>query len=163
MAQGPSFAQLAERMEEFADFDFAIATLNSFPPIEHELSKRLGRTADLLLLTHSGSIQSWGDELEAFLDRPSQNLVAITRYALSALPELGIDEDEFVSRHDDRLLLVAGDGGPPLPARPLHFESGSTLSLLIPLLIFGRPRRIFLFGADGGAESGPLQAPLLFL
>ena len=124
MAQGPSFAQLAERMEEFADFDFAIATLNSFPPIEHELSKRLGRTADLLLLTHSGSIQSWGDELEAFLDRPSQNLVAITRYALSALQELGIDEDEFVSRHDDRLLLVASDGGPPLPARPLHFEFG---------------------------------------
>ena len=162
MAQGPSFAQFAERMEEFAQFDFAIVTLNSFPPIEYELSKRLGRTADLLLLTHSGSIQSWGDELEAFLDRPSQNLVAITRYALSALPELGINEDQFLSRHGDRLLLVTADGGPPLPARPLHFESGSTLSLLIPLLLFGRPRRIFLFGADGGATPDHCKRPYFF-
>ena len=162
MAQGPSFAQFAERMQEFADFDFAIATLNSFPPIENELSKRLGRTADLLLLTHPGSIQSWHGEFEAFLDRPSQNLVAITRYALSALQEFGINEDEFVARHDDRFLLVVADGGAPLPARPLHFESGSTLSLLIPLLLFGRPRRIFLFGADGGANPHCCKRPYFF-
>jgi tetratricopeptide (TPR) repeat protein len=162
MAQGPSFAQFAERMQEFADFDFVIATLNSFPPIENELSKRLGRTADLLLLTHPGSIQSWHGEFEAFLDRPSQNLVAITRYALSALQEFGINEDEFVARHDDRFLLAVADGGAPLPARPLHFESGSTLSLLIPLLLFGRPRRIFLFGADAGANPDCCKRPYFF-
>src|ERR1700736_5240322 len=162
MAQGPSFAQFAERMQEFADFDFAIATLNSFPPIEHELSKGLGRTADLLLLTHPGSIQSWHGEFEAFVDRPSQNLVATTRYALSALSEFGINEDEFVSHHDNRFLVVVGDGGPPLPARPLHFESGSTLSLLIPLLLFGRPKRIFLFGADGGANTDRCKRPYFF-
>jgi tetratricopeptide (TPR) repeat protein len=162
MAQGPSFAPFAERMQEFADFDFAIATLNSFPPIEDELSKRLGRTADLLLLTHPGSIQSWHSEFEAFADRPSQNLVATTRYALSALSEFGINEDEFVARHDDRFLLVVADGGPPLPARPLHFESGSTLSLLIPLLLFGRPRRIFLFGADGGGNPDHCKRPYFF-
>jgi len=162
MAQGPSFAQFAERMQEFADFDFAIATLNSFPPIEHELSKGLGRTADLLLLTHPGSIQSWHGEFEAFVDRPSQNLVATTRYALSALQEFGINEDEFVARHDDRFLLVVADGGPPLPTRPSHFESGSTLSLLIPLLLFARPRRIFLFGADGGGNPDHCKRPYFF-
>jgi tetratricopeptide (TPR) repeat protein len=162
MAQGPSFAQFAQRMQEFADFDFAIATLNSFPPIEHELSKGLGRTADLLLLTHPGSIQSWHGEFEAFVDRPSQNLVATTRYALSALQEFGINEDEFVARHDDRFLLVVADGGPPLPTRPSHFESGSTLSLLIPLLLFARPRRIFLFGADGGGNPDHCKRPYFF-
>jgi hypothetical protein len=162
MVQGPSFAQFAERMQEFADFDFAIATLNSFPPIEEELSKGLSRTADLLLLTHPGSIQSWYGEFEAFVARPAQNLVATTRYALSALSELGINEDDFVSRHDNRFLLVVSDGGPPLPRRPLHFESGSTLSLLIPLLLFGRPRRIFLFGADGGANPSHYKRPYFF-
>jgi tetratricopeptide (TPR) repeat protein len=162
MAQGPSFAQFAERMQEFTGFDFAIATLNSFPPIEDELSKRLGRTADVLLLTHPGSIQSWYGEFAAFLDRPSRNLVATTRYALSALSELGINEDEFVARHDNRFLLVVADGGPPLPARPLHFESGSTLSLLMPLLLFGRPKRIFLFGADGGANTDRCKRPYFF-
>src|ERR1700730_12535058 len=162
MVQGPSFAQFAERMQEFADFDFAIATLNSFPPIEEELSKGLSRTADLLLLTHPGSIQSWYGEFEDFVARPAQNLVATTRYALSALSELGINEDDFVSRHDNRFLLVVSDGGPPLPRRPLHFESGSTLSLLIPLLLFGQPRRIFLFGAAGGTNPSHCKRPYFF-
>jgi tetratricopeptide (TPR) repeat protein len=162
LAQGPSFAQFAARMHEFADFDFAIATLNSFPPIERELSERINRRADVVLLTHPGSVQSWHGELEAFLDRPSPNLMATTRYALSALAELGIDEDEFIARHDDRFLFVVAGDGPPLPARPLHFETGSTLSLLIPLLLFGRPRRIFLFGADGGASADFCKRPYFY-
>jgi hypothetical protein len=162
MAQGPSFAEFVERIMEFSTFDFAIATLNSFPPIEQELSKGLGRTADLLLLTHPGSLQSWHQELEAFLGRSSRNLLVTTRYALSALAELAINQDEFVTRHDQRLLLVVADGGPPLPARPLHFETGPTLPLLISLLLLGRPRRIFLFGADGGANPDRCKRPYFF-
>ena len=162
MAQGPSFTQFAERMHEFADFDFAIATLNSFPPIERELSQRLNRHADVLLLTHPGSIQSWHAEFEDFLNRPSPNLVATTRYALTALSELGTNEEEFVAHHDNRFLYVVADGGPPLPARPLHFETGGTISLLIPLLLFGRPKRIFLVGADGGVNPLFRKRPYFF-
>src|SRR5215471_13066757 len=37
LLQGPSFATFAARLHEFAGFEFAVATLNSFPPIEREL------------------------------------------------------------------------------------------------------------------------------
>ena len=73
-----------------------------------------------------------------------------------------MSEREFVARHDKRLLLVHSDGGPPLPSRPLHFENGPSVSLLIPLLLFARPRRIFLFGADGGSNPSFSKRPYFY-
>ena len=152
MLQGPSFADFVTHAHEFGRFDFAVATINSFPPIEEELSRGINRGADILLISHPGTIQAWHRELEDFLSRSSPNLLVTTRYALSALNDFGSDQDAFITRHDERLLLIQPYGGPPIPSRPLHFEHGSTISFLIPLLLFSRPRRIFLFGADGGAN-----------
>jgi len=39
LLQGPSFATFAARLNEFAGFEFAIATLNSFPPVEQQLRR----------------------------------------------------------------------------------------------------------------------------
>jgi tetratricopeptide (TPR) repeat protein len=161
LLQGPSFATFAARLHEFAGFEFAIATLNSFPPIEREL-RRINRCADILLFTQPGSIRSWYPELMEFLARSSPNLVVANHYALSGLSEFGVSEREFVTRHDKRLLLVHSDGGPPLPSRPLHFENGPSVSLLIPLLLFARPRRIFLFGADGGSNPTFSKRPYFY-
>ena len=58
LLQGPSLATFAARLHEFAGFEFAIATLNSFPPIEQEL-RRINRYADILLFNQPGSICSW--------------------------------------------------------------------------------------------------------
>jgi Flp pilus assembly protein TadD len=58
MLQGPSFATFAARLEEFAGFEFAVATLNSFPPVEQEL-RRIDRHADVLLFAQPGSVRSW--------------------------------------------------------------------------------------------------------
>jgi len=44
----------------------------------------------------------------------------------------------------------------------LHFENGPTVSLLIPLLLFARPRRIFLFGADGGSNPSFSKRPYFY-
>jgi tetratricopeptide (TPR) repeat protein len=161
MLQGPSFATFAARLEEFADFEFAVATLNSFPPVEQEL-RRIDRHADVLFFAQPGSVRSWHSELMAFLARPYANLVVTNRYALYGFSEFGVSESEFIARHDKRLLLVHSDGGPPLPSRPLHFENGSSLSLLIPLLLFARPRRIFLFGADGGLNPSFSKRPYFY-
>ena len=160
LLQGPSFATFAARLHEFAGFEFAIATLNSFPPIEREL-RRINRCADILLFTQPGSIRSWHPELMEFLARSSPNLVVANRYALSGLSEFGVSEREFVARHDKRLLLVHSDG-PPLPSRPLHFDNGPSVSWLIPLLLFARPRRIFLFGADGGSNPSFSKRPYFY-
>jgi tetratricopeptide (TPR) repeat protein len=161
MLQGPSFATFAARIEEFSDFEFAVATLNSFPPVEQEL-RRIGRQADVLLFAQPGSVRSWHSELTEFLARPAANVVVANRYALYGFSEFGVSESEFIARHDERLLLVHSDGGPPLPSRPLHFENGSSLSLLIPLLLFARPRRIFLFGADGGSNPSFSKRPYFY-
>jgi tetratricopeptide (TPR) repeat protein len=161
LLQGPSFATFAARLHEFADFEFAIATLNSFPPVEQEL-RRIKRHADILLFTQPGSVRSWHPELMKFLARSPPNLVVANRYALSGLSGFGVSEREFVARHDKRLLLVHSDGGPPLPSRPLHFENGPSVSLLIPLLLFARPRRIFLFGADGGSNPNFGKRPYFY-
>jgi tetratricopeptide (TPR) repeat protein len=161
LLQGPSFATFAARLYEFAGFEFAVATLNSFPPVEHEL-RRIDRHADVLLFAQPGSVRSWQSELMEFLTRPSPNLVVANRYALSGFSKFGASENEFIARHDKRLLLVHSDGGPPLPSRPLHFENGSSLSLLIPLLLFARPRRIFLFGADGGSNPSFSKRPYFY-
>jgi tetratricopeptide (TPR) repeat protein len=161
MLQGPSFATFAERLEEFADYEFAVATLNSFPPVEHEL-RRIKRQADVLLFAQPGSVRSWHLELMTFLARPSANMVVTNRYALYGFSEFGLNETEFVARYDKKLLLVHSDGGPPLPSRPLHFENGSSLSLLLPLLLFARPRRIFLFGADGGSNPNFNKRPYFY-
>jgi len=161
LLQGPSFATFAARLHEFAGFEFAIATLNSFPPVEQEL-RRINRHANILLFTQPGSIRSWHPELMKFLARSPPNLVVANQYALSGLSEFGLSEREFVARHDKRLLLVHSDGGPPLPARPLHFENGPSVSLLISLLLFARPRRIFLFGADGGSNPNLTKRPYFY-
>jgi tetratricopeptide (TPR) repeat protein len=161
MLQGPSFAAFAARLEEFAEFEFAVATLNSFPPVEQEL-RRIDRHAEVLLFAQPGSVRSWHSELTEFLARPAANVVVTNRYALSGFSEFGMSESEFIARHDERLLLVHSDGGPPLPSRPLHFENGSSLSLLIPLLLFARPRRIFLFGADGGSNPSFSKRPYFY-
>src|SRR6516165_5229050 len=160
LLQGPSFATFAERLCEFAGFEFAVATLNSFPPVEQEL-RRIDRHADVLLFAQPGSVRSWHSELMEFLTRSPPNLVVATHYALSGLSEFGLSEREFVARHDKRLLLVHSDG-PPLPSRPLHFENGPSVSWLIPLLLFARPRRIFLFGADGGSNPSFSKRPYFY-
>jgi tetratricopeptide (TPR) repeat protein len=161
LLQGPSFATFAARLHEFADFEFAIATLNSFPPVEQEL-RRINRHADILLFTQPGSIRAWHPELVKFLARSPPNLVVANRYALSGLSGFGVSEREFAARYDKRLLLVHSDGGPPLPSRPLHFENGPSVSLLISLLLFARPRRIFLFGADGGSNPSFSKRPYYY-
>jgi tetratricopeptide (TPR) repeat protein len=149
--QGPCFADFSARANEFAQFDFATATLSAFPPVEQALSK-INRLVDVLLISHPSSFRSWYPELNDFLNRPSRNLLITSRYALSGLFELGTDSDEFLARHDKRLILAHPMDGPPLPHKPLHFECGNSLTLLLPLLILGRPRRIFIFGADGGTN-----------
>src|SRR5262249_57444119 len=68
LLRGPSFATFAARLHEFGGFEFAVPTLNSFPPIEREL-QRINRCADILLFTQPGSILSWHPELVEFLGR----------------------------------------------------------------------------------------------
>lgn len=162
LLQGPSFSDFAAHAHQIAGQDFVSATLGAFPPVEDVLVKETGRYADLVLLAHPSLLQAWHGEFTQFLERPASNMLLTTRYALSSLVDLGESEAEFVDKHDARLLFVEPSGGPPLPSKPLHFEDGGSLALILPLLLQGRPRRIFLFGADGGATQNTNKRPYFF-
>jgi tetratricopeptide (TPR) repeat protein len=153
LLQGPSLADFAAQAGRVADRDFVAATLGHFPPVDETLFKCTGRHVDLVVLSHPSVLQAWYADYVRFLDRPGPGMLLGSRYALSGLAELGADQSGFLRRYDDRLLLVEPVGGPPLPSRPLHFEHGGSLALTLPVLLLGRPRRVFLFGADGGASS----------
>ena len=120
LLQGPSLADFASRIGDFAKFDFAVATLSAFPPVEQVLSQ-ISRLVDILLVTHPSTVRSWYPEFCEFLARPTRNLTLTTRYALSALFEFGTTSEAFIERHDERLLLAHPLQGPPLPGKPLHF------------------------------------------
>jgi tetratricopeptide (TPR) repeat protein len=162
LLQGPSFADFATHASEIRGHDFVTATLSSFPPIEDTLLKTTGRHADIVLLSHPSSLRTWRNEVSRFLTRPAPTLLLTTRYALSSLADLGESEQDFIRLHDERLLYIHPVDGPPLPSRPLHFETGGSLALLLPLLLLGRPARVFLFGADGGANPSAPKRPYFY-
>ena len=159
--QGPSFADFGIRLDEVADVNFVAATQGNFPPVEHELRRYLGRGADLLMVTNPQMVRSWHAELQEFLRRPTPNVLLTTHYALSNLQEQGTDAGLFLAEHDERLLFGYPGGGPPLPSRPLHFETSNSLSFFLPLITIGRPKRIFLVGADGGRHPN-FKRPYFF-
>jgi tetratricopeptide (TPR) repeat protein len=164
LLQGPSLADFAAQAKRVAGLDFVAATLGHFPPVDETLFNCAGRHVELVVLSHPTVLQAWHADLVSFLDRPGRGMLLTSRYALSGLGELGVDQAGFLRRYDDRLLIVEPAGGPPLPSRPLHFEHGGSLALTLPLLLLGRPRRIFVFGADGGAspESAKAKRPYYY-
>ena len=139
-------------MSKIADIDFATTTLGSFRPEEQELTKGIGRKLDLIFISHPATVHAWFSELQDFVTRSSRNLFLTTQYALSSLSELGTSEGDFIARHSSRVMYVYPQAGPPHPSRPLHCEHGNSLAVLIPLLLLRRPKRIFIFGADGGSN-----------
>jgi tetratricopeptide (TPR) repeat protein len=159
--QGPSLVDFAALTSGLAEIDFATGALGSFPPVEQLLQQKLGRGVDLLLETHPAMVRSWYPELQDFVTRPARNMLLTTHYALSNLQEQGSAPEHFVSQYDERLLFAHPAGGPPLPSCPLHFATCNSLSLLLPLAVIGRPKRIFLVGADGGAHPN-FKRPYFF-
>jgi tetratricopeptide (TPR) repeat protein len=160
--QGPSLAMLEERIDKLAGLDIRYATVNVFPPVEDRVLARIGRQVDILSVLNMAITRSWYDELSAFLTRPTPNLLITQPYALGSLTEHGTTQAEFLARYDERLLYVPANAGPGFPSRPLHIQANNTFSGLLPALVMGRPRRIFIFGADGGGSPEVARRPYFF-
>ncbi|EWY42822.1 hypothetical protein N825_00985 [Skermanella stibiiresistens SB22] len=160
--QGPSLAMLEERIDELADLDIRYATVSIFPPVEDRVLARIGRQVDILSILNMAVTRSWYDELTAFLTRTTPNLLITQPYALGTLTEHGTTQAEFLARYDERLLYAPANAGPGFPSRPLHVHASNTLSGFLPALVMGRPRRIFIFGADGGGSPEVSRRPYFF-
>ena len=129
--------------------------MNKFEPVEERLLAPVGRRLDLLFTGNPAELSGRWAAYEAYLSREAGGMLITSDYAVSGLPRRICPPDDFIRRFDARLLYFHSDRPvPALPIDPLHVMPGNSLSVLLPLLVAGAPRRIFLFGADGGAPAG---------
>ena len=132
--QGPSFADFGIRWTRWPTSILSLRRRETFRRSSISFRRYLGRGADLLMVTNPQMVRSWHAELQEFLRRPTPNVLLTTHYALSNLQEQGTDAGLFLAEHDERLLFGYPGGGPPLPSRPLHFETSNSLSFFLRLI-----------------------------
>ena len=150
---GPSARELATRTAEFRDLDVCFASVNKFNEVERGLLAPAGRALDLVVSGNANDLRQRWPAFEAYLRRPAENMLMLTEFATAALPQPYCSGTRFVDEFDSKLLYFHSGGPLPLsPIAPLSFLGGNTLSITLPLLVLGGPRRIFIFGADGGAQ-----------
>ena len=151
LLQGPSLTELEARREELRDQDVAFATINSLRPVMSRILEPIGRDLSVLFSANPACIAPFYESLASWLVGSSPTMLVTQWFALTRLPEIGITPADFLQRFDQSLLGIDGTALPS-PSHPLHFLSGNSLAVLLPILVIGRARRIFLFGADGGAH-----------
>ncbi len=156
LCHGPSIAALAAWQDAFATLDVSFAALNRFRVFETGFLGPSGRTVDVLLETQPKGVRPHIDQIVAFLERVTPNLLITGRWVMDRLGKQCPPRRTIEARFDDRLLYYGGSGGiqPATPRNPLRYVYGNSLSTLIGLLATGGARRIFLFGADGGVSPG---------
>jgi len=91
-----------------------------------------------------------------FLSRDGLNILITIPRVLDALGFEMPAFPELEKRFGHRFLYYDGFDrlSPPTPRYPLRYIAGNALSHLINFAVLGRPRRIFIFGADGTVPPG---------
>ena len=157
---GPSIGELAATTDQIAELDICFASVNKFDEVERRILTPIDRKLEILVTANPNDIAQRWDAYYEYLRRPEDNVLMTTNYALSSLrPPFSIDR-HFINTFDEKLLFFdPGSRLPTSPVAPIHFFAGNTLSIALPMLALAGPRRIFLFGADGGASSPEAQEP----
>ena len=161
---GPSARELEDRIDALRDLDVCFASVNKFDEVESRFLAPIDRRLDLVVSGNPNDMQQRWPAYHDYLRRPDDNMLMLTEYATIALPPpLGVG-NALVDAFDSKLLYFHTGGPLPIsPLSPLSFLGGNTLSISLPLLTLAGPKRIFIFGADGGAQApGAHDAPAYF-
>ena len=150
LCHGTSIATLEDHIAALEERDICYVSVNRFAVMEHYILSKIGRRLDIVASTNPQEFADYLDHITEFLGRPEDNLLITCRPASSLLPDSAGFEHQF----DAKLLYFSMlENLLATPLDPLNFLSGNTLSMLVPLLQLGHPRRIVLFGADGVAPD----------
>ena len=153
LLQGPSIRQLEERIGELAGEDICYASLNQFPQIDERVLSKIGERLDVVMVGNPLSFVKHEEQVYEFLARDENNMLAGTDFMTTTVDVNKFGGKTFRERFDSKLIYFdCQHYYPPTLIRPLHFSSGNTLSVLIPFLLLAKPRRIFIFGSDGGGD-----------
>ena len=155
LMHGPSVAELEARIGEFADRDICFMTAHGFALFEERMLGRIGRQCDLAMVTNPMTMLAHFDQLEEFLRRDGDNLLLTGRKIFDLCERDDVNGDVMIDRYDDKLMLFPPPGSylPPSPECPLYYPLCNTLSCMLPFLVLGGARRVFLFGCDGTSRE----------
>lgn len=153
LVHGPSIRQLEERIDELAGQDVCYVSLNQFPHMEEPMLSKIGELLDLVMIGNPLSFSDHEEQVYEFLSRDDDNMFITSEFATTAIDVARGGSAGFKQAFASKLIYFESQFFyPPTPVRPLHFPSGNTLSVLLPFLFLGEPKRIFLFGSDGGGD-----------
>lgn len=161
--QGFSTRELEERITELKDCDICYSSLNSFGVIEKYILEKNNRNCSIVMCSSPVGLGVEIGNIIKFLERPEDNLFNSFKLAfcLAAMPKW-FDLGEFMAKYDQRLLFhdcvfpvfhhLAGPFFDQFPSEefPLHFVAQNSLSVLLSIVVIGKPSRVAIFGADGG-------------
>lgn len=154
LVHGPSIRQLEERIGELAGQDVCYVSLNQFPRLEEPMLTKIGERLDLVMIGNPLTFGEHEEQIYEFLSRDDDNMFITSEFATTGIDAARFGTEGFKQAFASKLIYFESQFFyPPIPVRPLHFPSGNTLSVLLPYLLLGKPKRIFLFGSDGGGDS----------
>jgi len=147
LLSGPSLALLGKVEKDISKWTNAsFATVNSFGDKYDTWLKPAGQKAEILALLGGAEFTEAQDRILAALQEPDAPVIMTMAPIAGALPK----GKQFLDNKTNLVFAFSRQNLPPSKDNMLRFEITNTLSLLIPMLIAAEPRRIFLFGADGG-------------
>ncbi|MBL42262.1 MAG: hypothetical protein CMM49_06355 [Rhodospirillaceae bacterium] len=149
MLYGPSIKEFKKNIEEFNKFNLCYASLNKFNELENNILPE-GKNIDILTVTNPSDLNYRWEAYKQFLKSKNKNFLISSQYSFLGLnSKYGLMES-IVKEFDEKLLFINSNLFVPSIATPLHFLPGNTLSVLLPVICLAAPKRIFIFGADGG-------------
>ena len=151
LLHGPSAKVLADRIDAFAGTDVCFMTGHSFEFFEKGVLGEIGAKVELAAVSNAMLMKAHRDQVETFLARDTRNLLLTCRFCFDQAGEANLNSREFETRYPDKLLFFPPPNVSllPAPSSPLAFPLCNTLSSMLPFLVLGKARRVFLFGVDG--------------
>lgn len=148
---GPSVRDFEARISAFAGRDICFMTGHSFAFFETALLSKIERQVELVMVTNFMTMSRHYDQVQAYVKRSGANMLLTGRHCLDLCTIDGMDSAKFEQQFDDKLLIfpTPGSFAVPRPDSPLSFPIGNTLACMLPFLVIGEAKRVFIFGADG--------------
>src|SRR5215831_5807463 len=154
---GPSLVEITSRREELTSLEFASMTLSTFPLIEDNLLRPIGRRVDIVCMTHPLVVQNYAAAIREWFSAVPTAILTLPVW-LRAYAALTGGPDFLLARSDHLFWFDCfSEDLPPSPVNPLHFPAVNTLMCAFSVALLARPRRIFLFGFDGQIRGGDPQ------
>jgi len=154
VAHGPSAAGIVPHIDALCETDARFYTINRFLQAREHLFSGKDRDIEGLLISNPEAVSLFAEELLDYLAPERENVFFTTKYALLGFQRLGITTpDILLNYHESIFLFNSNHRLAPSPFDPLQMMGGNSLSALIPMVLLGRPKRIFIFGADGGNKN----------